>query len=486
MLRFNKEVALRTARDKELLIIEDIVYISNYKKTLVDGTLSYYWKCRQCGMSIATHKEADGSHVQQLPRKRVLTTHYDDGSCKINSADLFHQMARQQIIAASVHVENAYELIRESMQDPSVSSVSYVRGNHISDFPSKISLSSAISRARQRVRPPLPATTAEIDIPFDHPLNFLPPTHDGQRHRFVYVKNCILEQNNKMVLFFTDNFFRYMCNGENLFMDGNFKVVPPVFQAHNRSGQLYSIHSIVGDRSIPHLFALLPGKSEAIYDRLFTEIREYAASSNIAILWRTVTTDFEKAAQNSLRRHFPTITLKGCYFHFCQAIWDRINSEAQLRYLYKRNNDFPFRKFARGAMALAFLPVDQVRQGWEFLCQRYNVSDHMEYVSQHVQGFIRYYERQWLSTDEQLTLWNVSERGNDRTNNRVEGWHYYLVLKFRRHPQFWKFIDLLKDEQVANDLELSSINRGTYHECVELFIYCQGMLSEKLEQSTYG
>ncbi len=50
-----------------------------------------------------------------------------------------------------------------------------------------------------------------------------------------------------------------------------------------------------------------------------------------------VYSDFEKAAQNAFRFHFPGVKLKGCWFHFRQAIIKHA-FEIGMKPLYNRDS----------------------------------------------------------------------------------------------------------------------------------------------------
>ena len=80
-----------------------------------------------------------------------------------------NEQARQQILVAiDSGIQDAYNFIRNSMLNPGISSIEYVAGGYIADFPTLSSMSSAISRMRRRSELPLPASTADINIPFEH------------------------------------------------------------------------------------------------------------------------------------------------------------------------------------------------------------------------------------------------------------------------------------------------------------------------------
>ena len=48
-----------------------------------------------------------------------------------------------------------------------------------------------------------------------------------------------------------------------------------------------------------------------------------------------------------------------------------------------------------------------------------------------------------------------------RTNNAVEGWHRRFQANVGAyHPNFWKFIDILKREQSLNHVNISQARAG--------------------------
>ena len=63
-----------------------------------------------------------------------------------------------------------------------------------------------------------------------------------------------------------------------------------------------------------------------------------------------------------------------------------------------------------------------------------------------------------------LALWNMYDQtiGDlPRTNNAVEGWHRRFQANIGAyHPNFWKFIDILKREQSLNQVNISQARAG--------------------------
>jgi hypothetical protein len=58
------------------------------------------------------------------------------------------------------------------------------------------------------------------------------------------------------------------CKTKNWYCDGTFAVSPKLFK------QLYTINVIVGNKTLPMVYALLPNKSEASYSKMLTFLSE--------------------------------------------------------------------------------------------------------------------------------------------------------------------------------------------------------------------
>ncbi|XP_071105156.1 uncharacterized protein [Haliotis cracherodii] len=67
----------------------------------------------------------------------------------------------------------------------------------------------------------------------------------------------------------------------------------------------------------PLVYALLPDNKQTTYQRLFHILKQKASLWNLQL---QPLTDFKTAAQNAARLEFPS-QIKGCMFHYRQAIW---------------------------------------------------------------------------------------------------------------------------------------------------------------------
>jgi hypothetical protein len=146
------------------------------------------------------------------------------------------------------------------------------------------------------------------------------------------------------------------------FADGTFRTVPLLFH------QLYTLHGLKENTSVPLLFALLPDKSQETYITLLQQIKVLEPSVNPL----TITLDFEKSMIGACSEVFPTTTQTGCFFHFMQCIFRSIQRNG-LKQLYETDIDFAFN--IRLLPAIAFVPLDSVVDAFEIVLDSNIISD---------------------------------------------------------------------------------------------------------------
>ena len=125
--------------------------------------------------------------------------------------------------------------------------------------------------------------------------------------------------------------------------------------------QVYVIMATLADRAIPCAYALLEHKRQETYVELLEALEQCCTQLGAQPDPAVVVTDFESAAMKAVKQVFGSqVETHGCFFHLTQATWRRIQSEG-LSTLYKTNVDF--RLFCGMMDGLAFLPVQEVKQG---------------------------------------------------------------------------------------------------------------------------
>ena len=95
----------------------------------------------------------------------------------------------------------------------------------------------------------------------------------------------------------------------------------------------------------------------------------------------------------------------------------------------------------KNCIALVFLPENKIKEQFDILFRKLNVSDKAQLSS-----FIEYFSSTWLDGLYSIQIGN--KYGLDikhRTNNYVEGWHSYLDRVIPIHPNIYVFIKGIKD-----------------------------------------
>lgn len=142
-------------------------------------------------------------------------------------------------------------------------------------------------------------------------------------------------------------------------MDGTFKHAPDPFY------QFFSIHSFneVDDlerrRIVASISILMPGKSELMYLYMFELIFKFAFDKYGLTLedckWKFVNMDYESGLISAIFSFMVgLITIFGCFFHYCQAIYRKVQ---KLGLLIDYNDEvIGLKKFVKKLYALAFCP----------------------------------------------------------------------------------------------------------------------------------
>ena len=103
---------------------------------------------------------------------------------------------------------------------------------------------------------------------------------------------------------------------------------------------------------------------------------------------QTVLIDFELAEKNALEAVFPGVTVKGCFFHFSQNIWRKVQANGlQGRY----QQEPAFAEQVGKIAALAFVPEADVQRYFDILSQNVDqaLDVIMDYIEEYYLGLFR-------------------------------------------------------------------------------------------------
>lgn len=231
--------------------------------------------------------------------------------------------------------------------------------------------------------------------------------------------------------------------------DGTFRSVPKLFS------QLYTIHICHNRTTYPLVYILMTDRKKQSYIEVLNTLIALEPDLNP----NNVTIDFEQPFILAFKEVFPNSEIKGCFFHFQQCIWRKIQ-ENGLQNKYAVDSDFSLQ--IRYLSALAFVPINNVIQYFEKIISSYYFVENENILSK----LVDYFEDTWIGRPNRrkcrrlakfsIEMWNCYDsvlQNLPRTNNSVEGWHHaFNTALGANHVTIWKFISFLKREQVLQEV----------------------------------
>ncbi len=170
--------------------------------------------------------------------------------------------------------------------------------------------------------------------------------------------------------------------------------------------------------------------------------------------------DYELAAMKAVPTVLgPHVHIHGCFYHLTQTTWRKIQS---LGLVQRYRNDEEFKLFCGMLDGLAFLPVDEVQDGMEYLktITPEGLEPLLDYFDNtYVSGVYRHIQAPPLADGTvpavrfrrhpptySPSIWNVHDitlNGGSRTNNICEGWNNsFTQLVGHAHPAARQLIDV--------------------------------------------
>ncbi|XP_059175689.1 uncharacterized protein LOC131955549 [Physella acuta] len=431
---------IESQKGKQMLVVDGFVLTKNRQR----GDL-FYWECSQ-RQHLAARETADtlckarastiflnGSHTL---RKCSAHNHAPQASDVV----VREKLTQLKTIAA-ISQELPTQMVEASTSDMSM--VTRV------DMPSKQALTKRIKRTQNKNHPVEPHTLEDVAIPDDLRL-----TQSGAL--FLLKESSI--NNDKLLIFSTESNIQKLGEAMYWIMDGTFKTAPNIFL------QIYSIHAPVGYencRVLPLVYILMSRKTEAMYTRAFQDLADIAEKMHIHLSPRFIVTDFEKAAINACIE-FPTATSKGCFFHFSQNIWRKLQALG-LALLYGQDPQFCL--LMRQIAALAFLPSAEIPEAFNELKNIFppNTAELVKWFDEtYVCGRVRLLNAREVRVPPLFPpeFWSVHDNhvhGIPRTQNTVEGWHRrWQVIVGKDHPGVFCLLNKLKQEQGRVEVEIEA------------------------------
>ena len=405
------------------MVHEGFVYVK--KKNLANGVISYECELRRNKRECRAKIEVAGNHV--IGQRGTHTNAPDigrPGALKIRQA-----MKRRALDTE----EEPQQVMSQQLVD--------VTEEVAVKLPAPRTMKRAIRRQRQAAgnAPTVPRSRADLVLPEQY-------QQTTRREPFLQFDSGADDQ--RILLFSTQENLNLLETANDWFADGTFKVVPELFF------QLFTVHGLINNQIFPCIYALLPNKTQETYARLFREITRLRPGLSP----QSVMIDYEAASRRALTMVFPDAAIKGCFYHLSQSVYRNVQNHG-LKEAYSNDPDLSLK--IRMLPAIAFVPVEDTARAFDDVVdvmpeEAIPISNYFE--DTYIGRRLRDARRNPLFSP---NMWNVRERienGLPRTNN-IEGWHRRMQSNISAcHPTIWKFLEVLKREQAANEVQYRAVN----------------------------
>ncbi|XP_071642158.1 uncharacterized protein [Temnothorax longispinosus] len=207
-----------------------------------------------------------------------------------------------------------------------------------------------------------------------------------------------------------------------IFVDGTFATVPSL---QNNNCQLWTIVIRHNNRTFPIVYAIMEGRTTNNYIDVLRKV-----TGVIKIVPEVAIADFEKAERKALQTVFPNVQVRGCFFHYSQALVHNADKHKILKGDQK--------ELGWGAtnllIALAFLPEQLIEEG-------FNIIDKIIFNDcKYLQSFFNYYRETWLNGFKPGSFCIFKKLHS--TNNVSERHNRELLESLNKHSRIVEFLDL--------------------------------------------
>ena len=210
------------------------------------------------------------------------------------------------------------------------------------------------------------------------------------------------------------------------------------------------------EKMLPLVYVLMQKRTYKAYSEVFDQLKRIAKDKYNSLLSPEIAlTDFEKAARKALKYHFSNIKLKGCFFHFKQAVgrWIFKNGYKQT---YNINTEF--KQWFRKLTSLAIVPLDKILEAWDIV-QLESLS-----MKVNVKPILKYFQNTWMINGHfPPEEWNQYGSMDDRTNNFVESYNSKINKKLKTKPNLLRFCDFIIDEENLTQISYLQSNQVAYY-----------------------
>lgn len=270
------------------------------------------------------------------------------------------------------------------------------------------------------------------------------------QYRMIDEETPFVFQQGSMIMMASPEMLDLIGRADVIYMDGTFKVTPRQFT------QIYSLHTFVYDTMVCCVYFLLPSKDQPTYINMFQLLQKHTG-----IVATRFQVDFEKATMQAIKHLFQHAQISGCFFHFTQCIWRKVQTLG-LSSEYNDGNPMQVMTMVRRLAALPLLPHDDIDLAFESAKQLVDEVDD-QHIATRMTLLASYVYNTWIKDDALYSreIWSRYNVEGPRTNNHLEGYHSGLRKAVgKEHPNLFPFLKIMTQQDQNNRLKYAQIRSG--------------------------
>ena len=194
------------------------------------------------------------------------------------------------------------------------------------------------------------------------------------------------------------------------------------------------------------MIALLTRKTQVLYTAVLEKVKELMAGFNPTIIMA----DFEPSLRNALRETFPQCTIKGCWFHYTQAVIRKIR---KLGLTAEMTTNVEFKSWINSVLVVPLLPSRRIGEGYELLMMK-------DFGELNINTLTDYLTHRWknrVAVEELSVYWTM-----DRKHNPAEAYNRKLsrFLIGNAAPNYFNFLRQVKESLKTSNLDFIRLRNG--------------------------
>ena len=292
---------------------------------------------------------------------------------------------------------------------------------------------SGMFKRRKKIEPPLP----------DSAVNSALLLNEGEI--CASFRRSIISDNGCALIFTTDEqeVMLHDCNFQLGAVDATFKFCPRFFY------QVLCVHIVCNNDGRSHAFPIvicaMTKKTEIFYVEVFRVIKDLFP----AFVPNVIMADFEAALRNAVALTYTNADLKGCWFHYKQAVLRKI----QQHFVMADRSRDEIKDWFHSILSVPLLPANKIGEAFDILLNK-------EFDGVDTDRFKRYVRRAWYNgiDFEQLSVYRMK----DRTNNAAEAFNrqFNKFANNSRRPNFFHFLRRVSQVLHTSHLEYIRLHNG--------------------------